>query len=118
MGWLKKAGSIALQAVQIAAGVTPVVKLMAPQSVPVVERVEDTMLKVRDAVLAAEVAGQAWGKPGPERVEVAAALTAQAILASALVAGREVADPTLFAQGCNEVASGMAKVLNSLKSDA
>ena len=53
--------------------------------------------------------------PGTDKLKMATPIVAQIILQSGVLAGKKIANPELFKQGCASVASGMADVLNSIK---
>jgi hypothetical protein len=114
MSFLKKLGSILLKGTQIAMGIMPVVQQAYPTNQGV-QQAADTLTTIAGVVTQVEVIGQALQQPGPQKLIAATPLVAQVILQSALMARHEIADPVKFNLGCQQVASGVCEILNSLK---
>lgn len=117
LGWLKKAGSIALKGIEIAAGNAPAVKLIVPKAAGTVDKVVGELTQIKDIIVTVEAVGQAWDQPGTEKLRVAGPLVAQAIAQSSLMIGHEIADKGKYDAACAVIAGGFADLLNSLKAD-
>ena len=118
IGWLKKAGAIALKGIEIAAGNASTVKLVVPKAAGTVDKVVGELTQIKDIIVTVEAVGQAWGQPGAEKLRVAGPLVAQAIAQSSLMIGHEVADKAAYDAACATIAGGIADLLNSLTADA
>lgn len=119
--WLKTVGKIALEVGKVAPVVGPIVKVIAPSTAPGVQAVvnhADDLVQVAQIVLQAEAMGQAIQAPGAQKLQMAAPLVAQMLLSSSLLAGKTIADPVKFQFGCQQLAAGMADILNSLEAPA
>ena len=76
-------------------------------------------------MIAIEAAGQVISASGPDKLKMATPLIAQALLQSDIFVDnvngverrRKIQDPALFTQGASAIASGLADVLNSIKSE-
>ena len=115
--FLKKAGQIILQGAQIFTGFAPMISAAYPKSSGTITTISKDLAQVSDAIVQAEAFGQALGLPGTDKLRAAAPAVCQIILDSSIVAGKQVANPTLFQQGATKVADGMADILNSLHPD-
>lgn len=116
MGFLKKFGSVAAQVLAAAAGFAPMVKQFTPDSVDArIDAGMNVFGKVVDAAKASEVAGQAWGQPGPERAKLAAALSAEAFLKWVATSGHEISDQAKFQAAAVTISGGVADLLSSLQ---
>lgn len=117
MKFLSKLGAAALKFTQIAVGVAPVVSQAVPQSAGVVGAAVSEIGQLADIIQLVEVAGQAAGQKGPQKLTMAAPLVAQAVLRSSALAGKKIADDALFQKACAGIAGGFADLLNSLHPD-
>lgn len=116
-GWLKKAGSIALKGIELAAGNAPTVKVLVPKAAGAIDAVVGDLAQIKDIIVTVEAIGQAWGQPGAEKLRVAGPLVAQAIAQSSMMAGHQIADKAAYDKACATIAGGMADLLNSLKAE-
>lgn len=115
MSFLAKIGGIVLKGIAIASGFMPLVQQQFPQTSGAVTQFQGTLSKIAAIVVSIEAIGQLKGLPGAEKAKAAGPLVAQAILTSSLMVGQRIDNPTLFNQGCINIAGGVADVLNSLK---
>ncbi len=112
MKFLTKLGQILLKGTQLIIGLEP---LIAPQLQPAVVKTVDTLEQIAQIVVTVEAFGQVLNTPGPDKLRAATPSAVQAVLQSALLAGKKINDPVLFSKGCGEVTGGIADILNSLK---
>lgn len=117
MNFLKKFGQVALKITQIALGAVPLFSGVVPGGAGTITHIVDYLQQVAGAVQQVEIFGQALGLPGTQKLIAATPAVAQIILQSSLMAGRKISDPVKFQAGCQQMAAGMADVLNSLKAD-
>lgn len=113
MGFLKKLGNILLKITQVVTGVGPILGGKAGA----VDTVIDKLTQIGEVVTLVEAFGQAVSQPLPgiEKLKGVTPVVAQIILTSSLVAGRKIADPVKFEAGAQQIAAGVADVLNSLE---
>ena len=78
-------------------------------------KIANDLTAVGQIVVTAEAVLQTSG--GAAKLAAAAPLVTNIVRTSELVSGHEIADEALFLQGCTNITSGVAQVLNSLKSD-
>ena len=118
IGWLKKAGKVALQGIALAAGNAPAIKLITPDNVDrIVDATVGELTQIAGIIVTVEAAGQAWNQPGAEKLRVAGPLVAQAVARSSLLVGKEIGDKAKYDAACATIAGGVADLLNSLKAD-
>jgi len=115
--FLKKAGAIILQGVEIFSGIAPILTSKIPNSSGAIQTVSKDLAQVAGVIMDVEAFGQALGLAGPQKLTAAAGPVSQIILDSSLLAGKQINDPVLFKQGAQAIADGMAKVLNSIHPD-
>ena len=115
MKFLTKLGQILLQATQIVTGFAPLAKMALPGYADKVDVVSQDLAEIAQVIANVEAVGQALTLPGAQKLQASAPLVAQVILRSAIVANHKIANPTLFQQGAQKIADGMADVLNSLE---
>lgn len=114
MTFLQKLGQWIVKGIAIANGAYPFVPEKYRDEVA---KGVDTLSHVGGIVVQVEAVGEALQIKGPDKLRAAAGPAAQAILQSALVAGRKIANPELFRQGSTKIADGVADILNSLDQD-
>lgn len=117
MKFLSKVWQISQKVGQVIGLFAPAVQVLAPQSGAIVGKILDTSEKFTSVIQQVELAGQALGVAGPDKLKMAAPNIAQVVLGSAAIAGRKIHDEALFTQGCTKVADGWCDVLNSLHED-
>lgn len=118
MSWLKTVGQIALAGAKIA-GFAPLVMPFIPEDRrttvdAIVARTTDTLSSISGVIAQAEIMGQALALPGADKLKGATPAVAQLVLQSSILAGKKIADPAKFQAGCQQIAAGVADVLNSL----
>lgn len=118
MTFLSKLGKIIATVSEIFLGFAPILSKAVPQVGGVVQTISKDFADVGNIVAQVEAIGQLKGLAGPDRAKLAGPLVAQIILSSTLVAGKKIANPDLFNQGCVNISGGVADVLNSLHEDA
>lgn len=116
VSFLKKLGTGVLQGLQVATGIAPIVQTLLPGSGPV-QTVAADLVAVGQVVANVEAIGQAMQVPGAKKAELAGPLVAQVVLQSSLVAGKKIANPDLFAKGCQELGGAIADIMNSISPD-
>lgn len=125
--FLSKLGQVVLKGAQIA---EPVIAQLQPYFgliVPAITRLTPTpkddaaapliisdLNEAAKIVTATELAGQAIGATGDQKLQMAAPQIAQLLLSSLQLAGHKVVNQTLFMQGATQITGGLADVLNSL----
>ena len=114
MSFLSKFGKAVLKGVSLVTGIAPIVSQAVPGSSQTIQTVSQDLAQVADVITTVEVIGQQLGKPGTEKLNIAAPLVADVILKSSLLANQKIANPDLFTQGSKKIADGMADILNSL----
>lgn len=112
LSWLKKAGSIALKATAIAAGVQTT---FASEGVAVPAKVADALESITNLVVTAESFGQMLTLDGPSKARGIAPAIGQVLLQTGALKGRKINDPELFMKGCTVIGGGVADVLNALE---
>lgn len=117
MTFLKKLGQILAKAVGVATSVGPVVSPFLGAKSAIAGTIVNDLTAIGQVVVSAEALIQGDSK-GTERLTSSAPLVANVVRTSELVSGHEIANEALFLEGCNDITSGTAKVLNSLKPDA
>jgi hypothetical protein len=114
MSFLSKFGKFVLKGLSIVTGIAPIVSQAVPGSAQTIQVVSQDLAQVADIVTKIEVIGQQLGKPGAEKLALAAPLVADVIIKSSLLANQKIDNPALFSQGSKKIADGMADILNSL----
>ena len=115
MKFLTKLGQVLLQVTQVITGFAPLAKVAFPGYADKVDVVSQDLAEVAQVIVNVEAVGQTLGLPGAQKLQAAAPLVAQILIRSSLVANHKIANPTLFQQGAQKIADGMADVLNSLE---
>lgn len=110
MTFLKKFGMIVANIAKIIIGIGPLLPTGD-------KKVADTLNSVASIILTVEAVGQSLSVAGPDKLKAATPLVAQLILQSDLLSGKRIDNPELFKSGCEAIADGMAKLLNSVKAD-
>lgn len=119
MKFLTRLGMIVLKVTEIATGFGPFITRAIPGTTDdaIVRRVTTDLEILAGIIGNVEVVGQALNLSGTQKLTAASPLFAQIILQSSLLAKHEIANPVLFKQGCEKMASGLADVLNSQKDE-
>lgn len=111
MKFLTKLGQILLKGTELLTGFLPLISRVTQDGAPM----GDDLRALGKVIADVEVMGQLLGHAGPDKLKIATALARQIILQSDLLSGQSVANATLFEQGVEKIAGGVADVLNSLK---
>lgn len=126
MNFLKKLGMTLLQIGADVTGFGPIVTAIIGQVSPtagakvgsIEGTVVDSITKIGGVVGTAEAMFAAVSDPnaktGSQKLQAATPLVAQIIKSADFMFGKKIADEGLFIQGCTDITSGMAKVLNSI----
>ena len=117
MTFLKKLGSVIREVGKYAGLLSGTAQMMFPGKADEIEVISADLVEVANIVVIVEAIGQTADMAGEDKLRVAGPLVADAIVRSALVAGRKIDNPALFAAGSTKIADGMADILNSLKDD-
>lgn len=115
--FLKKLGTTLLTVSTQVLGIGGVVGQYLPASIqPAATKVMSELSQISNYVVTVETVFAALGKAkaGGDKLKAATPLVALVVKGSELVAGKHIANPALFEQGCKSITSGMADVLNSL----
>lgn len=118
MTFLKKLGQYLAQGIAIFTGVWPLVSGLfgsnakAQSTVPVI--IND-LTSIGQIVVQTEALIQAPGS-GASKLAAAAPLVVNIVKTSELISGHKIKDETLFLQGCTDLTSAIAEILNSLDS--
>ncbi len=114
MKFLSRLKDIFLKGLAIAQPFLGITQWTIPSSDKVVQTISQDLAQIADAIVDAERIGAAMKLPGAQKLQVATPLVADIILKSSIVANHKIADPVLFNEGSQDIANGMAKVVNSL----
>lgn len=117
MGFLKKLGQILVRATEIAVGIGPIASQYFPAQAGVITTVVNDLTAVGQAVVQAEVFGQALGLPGPDKLKAAIPAALQIFRQSQIVHGRKVKDEAKFTAAVAQITGGVADLLSSLDDD-
>lgn len=118
MTFLKKLGQILLNGLEIVSGIMPILKTAYPGAAGEVQTVSNDLAQVAQIIVQVEAAGQAIQAPGAQKLTMAVGPVSQIVLQSSLLVGHQIANPTLFTQGCTDLANAMAEILNSLSASS
>lgn len=119
MKFLSKLAQVALKVGQVVGIFGPLVSSVVPSSSVIVSRIFDVSTKFNEIVMQVELGASALTTPlaGAEKLKLAIPAFSEVILSSAALAGKKIANPTLYRAGVEKVASGWADILNSLHED-
>jgi hypothetical protein len=114
--FLSKLAQIGKVAGQLVGIFAPTIQMAFPGTGAVVGKILDISGKFNEIIIQVELGASALTTPLPGAVKLQLAIPAfsEAILSSAGIAGKKIADPILYRQGVEKVASGWADILNSL----
>src|SRR5713101_5351140 len=118
MTFLKKLGQILANVVGIAVGIGPLVKpfLGSGKAATYVSTGINDLTSIGQIVIQIETALQGPNR-GPERLAAILPLISNIVKTSEMVAGKKIAEDTLFTKGCQEIGQGVVDILNSIHSD-
>jgi len=113
-------GAFLARGIAVLTGLEPLIAPLfgskANAAAGVVTKIANDLTAVGQIVVTAEALIQTPGG-GAAKLSAAAPLVVNIVRSSELISGHEIADEALFLQGCTNITSGVAQVLNSLKSD-
>lgn len=118
MSFLKKLGQVLAVGTGLITGFMPVVQPLLGRNNKldqVATKITDTLTLVGSAVVTVETIFSNVANSGAQKLAAAVSLIGPLIRTSELVAGKEIADESLFQKGVNGVAQGVVDILNSLK---
>ena len=115
MKFLSKLAQLITKGVAIWTGFAPLIQAALPGQSAAIVAFSAELASLADIVVTVELAGQALGIKGPDKLKMAIPLFAQAFLKSSLLAHHDIGDEVLFMQGVTKVADGTADIVNSLK---
>ena len=118
MTFLKKLGQIIVSGLGIALGFLPTLQAALPNNAGTLQTVSKDLSELLNIIVSVEATGAALGLAGPDKLHAAAPQIAQVLLQSSALAGKPIANQPLFLQGCTDIASGLAEVLNAVHPDA
>jgi hypothetical protein len=115
--FLKKAGQDIVQIAGIALGFVPLAQAASPNNAGLIGKVASELDQLKSLIIQVEAFGAALpaGMDGATKLKVATPMVAQLVLRSDMMLGHEIQDQALFTNGAEQIASGVANVLNSLK---
>lgn len=120
MTFLARLGSFLARGIAVLTGLEPLIAPLfgskANQAAGVVTKISNDLNAIAQVVVTAEAVIQTPGS-GAQKLAAAAPLVTNIVRTSELVSGHEIANEALFIQGCTNITSGVAQVLNSLKPD-
>ena len=118
--FLSKLGKFLAEGVAIAAGLGPLISpLFGSKSGAVASGIGtavNDLTAIGGVVVQAEALLQGI-ETGPQKLAAAAPLVANIIKTSELVSGHQIANNTLFIQGCTDLTNAVAEILNSLSAN-
>lgn len=115
MTWLKKIGQVLAAGIAVATGLGPVLaQFFGAKGQTDASNVVNDLTQIGQVVISAEALIQTPGS-GATKLQAATPLVANVVKTSELLAGKEIANETLFIQGCTEITAAVADILNSLK---
>jgi len=118
--FLGKLGKYLAEGVAIASGVWPIVAPFfgsASKATSTVPVILNDLTSIGQIVVQAEALIQAPGG-GPQKLASATPLVVNIVKTSELVSGHKIANEPLFIQGCTDLTSAVAEILNSLDAGA
>lgn len=115
--FLSKLGTFLAEGVAVITGIEPLVApLFGSKATTVLTDVNkgvNDLTSIGTVVIQAEALIQGKGT-GPQKLAAAAPLVANIVKTSELISGHQVANNTLFIQGCTDLTNAVAEILNSL----
>lgn len=119
MTFLSKLGSVLARGLAIVTGIWPVASGFFGSSTKAQQTgttIINDLNSIGQVVVQAEALIQQPGS-GAQKLAAATPLVANIVKTSELVSGHQIKDEALFTEGCTDVTSGVAKILNSLSAD-
>lgn len=120
MTFLAKLGTFLAKGIALLTGLSPLISPFFGSKAGTVSNTVGTVVNdltsIGQVVVTAEALIQTPGS-GAQKLAAAAPLVVQIIKTSELVSGHNIANETLFMQGCTDLTSAVAEILNSLSPD-
>ncbi len=120
MTFLSKLGSFLAKGIAILTGLEPLILPLfgshAQQASGMVGTLTNDLVAVGQVVVSTEALIQTSGS-GATKLAAAAPLVTNIIKTSQLVSGHKIANEALFVQGCTDLTSAVAEILNALSPD-
>jgi len=116
ISFLKKLGTYLAEGIAVASGVWPLVQPLFGSSAKAQQTgtlIINDLTTIGGVVVQAEALIQGTGT-GPQKLAAAAPLVANIVKTSELVSGHHIKNESLFIQGCTDLTSAVAEILNSL----
>jgi len=118
MTFLSKLGKYLAEGIALLAGLGPLISpYLGAKASSTVGTVTNDLTQIGTVVVQAEALIQTTGS-GATKLAAAAPLVANIVKTSELVSGHKIANEPLFIQGCTDLTSAVAEILNSLDSGA
>jgi hypothetical protein len=117
VSFLKKAGTLLVNTVSVVELGYPILgRLLPAKAQPVADTIISDLEQFSSVVTNVEAVGQALptALTGEQKFKAALPLITRAVAASSVMAGKKIADNTLFQKACNEYAQATVDMLNSL----
>lgn len=114
ISFLKKLGRIVAEGLRFVVGLQMGGLVPAAQA-GIAVKVKSDLEILADIIAQVEAVGAVLGTPGADKLRAAGPLVTQAVLQSALLAGRKIADPALVLRGSTKIADGMVDILNGVE---
>lgn len=118
MTFLAKLGQLIAKGIAIISGASPLISLVlgsgpnGQKAAGIEQTVAQDLTQIGSVVVTAESLLQ--GQAGTAKLAAATPLVASIVKTSELVSGHQIANETLFTQGCTKITSGVADILNAL----
>lgn len=118
MTFLKRLGSVLARVISIATGIGPLVLpfIGSGKAAQIGGAVINDLTAIGQTIIQAEAMIQTPGS-GAAKLAAASPLVASIIRTSQMLDGKKIANEALFIEGCQDITSGMAKVLNAIHPD-
>lgn len=117
MTFLAKLGSFLAKGIAILTGLGPLIEpYLGSKANTAISNVTNDLTAVGQVVVQAEALIQGAGT-GPQKLAAAAPLVVSIVKTSELVSGHKIDNEALFLQGCTDLTSAVAEILNSLSGD-
>jgi hypothetical protein len=118
MTFLKRLGQVLAQGIAVAAGIWPLAgQFFGAKGQQVATTVINDLTQIGGIVTQVEAIIQTPGS-GAVKLQAAVPLVVNIVKTSEMVSGHKIANETLFIEGCTDITSGVAKILNSLDAGA
>lgn len=123
MTFLKKAGLDFLKVGSVVTGLQPyfdeagqIISAVKPSAAGTVSKIESELVQFNKQIVQVEAISAALSQPlpGPEKLQAAVPLIGQVVAGSALMVGKQIANPDLYNKAMQGFAQASADLANSL----